>query len=371
MRDIENLLFITQEDLSGGSGANIATKEIIHALSKFAKITLISPTNSQDSNYNILSVPDKSRWGIFWHIIVQPIIIIKLIIGYRNYNPDAVVARYHITLLTPGIICLVLGKNYIILIRGRPFLGTSPLQYSLAVINIYINYITSSKMVVAYEQVQRDLCELPFVSSDKIVISPNGVDVEKFQPNNSDEVRFKYDIPESTFAIGLVANLQKWHMGKELIEAAEELIDDIELHVLIVGDGPQREPLVRMVQKKDLTENVTFTGYIDHSKVDEYMSACDVLFGVTPVGNPIKCYEYLACERPIITRANPEFEFVDNEKLGVTVEEPDTKGIVDAIQKLYNKEEHERQQMGKRGRQYVLQHHTWDELAKDIIGDYE
>jgi glycosyltransferase involved in cell wall biosynthesis len=84
---------------------------------------------------------------------------------------------------------------------------------------------------------------------------------------------------------------------------------------------------------------------------------------------PIKCFEYLACERPLIVRDIPELSFVAEEEVGVQVGEIDERAIADAVEYLYGLEEGERKAMGKRGREYVLKNHTWDRLVDMVLED--
>ena len=100
------------------------------------------------------------------------------------------------------------------------------------------------------------------------------------------------------------------------------------------------------------------------------MAACNVLYGVVHPempSNPIKCYEYLACERPIVTTANDAFTFVREHELGAVVSRLAPSDIADALAQLCAAGESRLAAMGERGREYVLQHHTWALVAEAIV----
>lgn len=49
-----------------------------------------------------------------------------------------------------------------------------------------------------------------------------------------------------------------------------------ESHYLIVGDGPYKEELLKIVDQLDLNANVTFAGPKPHCEIADYFALCDV-----------------------------------------------------------------------------------------------
>jgi glycosyltransferase involved in cell wall biosynthesis len=222
----------------------------------------------------------------------------------------------------------------------------------------------------AYSEVIDQVRNIRPSSKSSPVLFSNAVDPQKFTPQDRDEIRQHIPVSylESKFVVGFVGSLKNRHNVEELIRAVRKLPEHI--HLLIVGDGPQRSPLEDLVSDLDLNNRVTFTGFIPHAKVSSYISACDAMYGVTDPeipSNPIKNYEYLACARPIITDHTPEFEFVDRISAGISIENVSVDEIVAAIRELESMSLEERVKSGARGREYVLENHTWDALVELVI----
>jgi glycosyltransferase involved in cell wall biosynthesis len=51
-------------------------------------------------------------------------------------------------------------------------------------------------------------------------------------------------------------------------------------------------------------------------------------------------------------------------KCGVSVEAQNATSIAEGIQKIYDMNENERQELGKNGKDYILEHFTYDKLAQ-------
>jgi glycosyltransferase involved in cell wall biosynthesis len=104
--------------------------------------------------------------------------------------------------------------------------------------------------------------------------------------------------------------------------------------------------------------------------VSIFINACDILYGVVgsdSPSNPIKCYEYFAGERPLITSQAPELSFVSEYDLGYVLNSVTPENIAKAIRDFHCKGEDSRTVMGKRGRKYIVNNHTWEAVAENII----
>jgi glycosyltransferase involved in cell wall biosynthesis len=207
----------------------------------------------------------------------------------------------------------------------------------------------------------------PFPKSEPVLF-PNAVDPNEFEPVSAGRLRERLSIPDSKFVVGFVGSLKDRHRIEELVRAVAMLPEDV--HFLIVGNGPERDCLERLASKLEISHRVIFTGFVDHDTVPEYVSACDVAYGVKDPNNPsnpIKIYEYLACETPVITSQSPEFEFVSEQDAGVVIDAITPEEIATAIQELRARPNTERRQMGERGRTYVVENHTWDQLVEFVV----
>jgi glycosyltransferase involved in cell wall biosynthesis len=162
------------------------------------------------------------------------------------------------------------------------------------------------------------------------------------------------------------------HRVDTLVEAVASLPQSIEMALILIGDGPQRAELEALVSEAGIQDFTVFTGLVPHETVPQYITSCDILYGISDPekpSNPIKIYEYLACKRPVITTKMPELTFIEQEKMGITMEEVTVQSVHDALLELYETPLEERKAMGCRGREYVTRHHSWSTVVSELVGE--
>ncbi|APX98546.1 glycosyltransferase family 4 protein [Natronorubrum daqingense] len=370
---VQNVFFITTSDLSGTSGNNIATKEIAAAFARNDGIdlTLICPNpDSQlpsEVTEHVSEVAHftsgdgtpidrmKTQWSLFR--TVRPLL--------SKHNPDYIVSRQSATLVIPPLVAKRHRVPHVLLIRGRAY---TRLKFPRLLWTVFsLNVRMSSGIYCAYEKIEE---EVRSVRSDAPVqVFNNAVDPTLFEPISKGAARGMTDlgVPDENIVIGFVGSIRRRHRLKELFEAASRSEYSDRISLVIVGDGPQQEDLKQLADDLAL-EDVTFTGFVPHNEVSKYINACDVLYGVADPdrpSDPIKCYEYLACSRPVLA-SEFRFEFVDEVDAGLTVSEIDPDEIALCIDSFVSMDDSQREAMGERGRDYVLENHTWDQLPEKI-----
>jgi len=113
----------------------------------------------------------------------------------------------------------------------------------------------------------------------EINVVSNGINLEDFNINKVDEKLFKKEFKlEGKKVFLFVGRLMPEKNLKLLIEAAS-FIDwkkNKDLKIVIVGDGDERNKLIRKVKTLGLENNVVFTGKISHEMLKSAYKACDV-----------------------------------------------------------------------------------------------
>jgi glycosyltransferase involved in cell wall biosynthesis len=143
--------------------------------------------------------------------------------------------------------------NYIITAHWSDVLGHNP-KFSLLykiLKNPWKNIIKNSKNIISPSRFLKNSIEKYYWKSDKIVVIPNWIDKNKFQPLKKQ----KY--------ILTVARLQKWKAIQDLLEAVKD-IDLWEWKIKIVWEWPYEKELKRLVKKYDLEKKVNFLWWIDN-----------------------------------------------------------------------------------------------------------
>lgn len=394
-------IFLSHSDPSGKSGNNISTKEIISALGrneKVSKLAVICPKPNEKIPEEIKQylnskfyLPAKPKKSPIWHLKCQLKItnIIRKNKLYEKY--DVLLARKSLLMIVPGI----LGKFYLplyYLIRG---IGSESVKNNRLVWlhnktfgKLQDKFLAknSRKIFIAYKEVEKSLNKIASkkLLQNKIEYFPNAVNPELFKTGSKLEARkiinneHEYNYSKEDFIIGFAGSIKERHCLFELIEGfklalRKNKFSENNIKILLVGDGPYLESLKKLTHDYGLLDRINFPGFVPHNKVSLFINACDILYGVVHPkypSNPIKCYEYLSCERPIITTKKEEFNFVENLRCGFILDCIKPGDISEKIIEAYSKEQKTLDRMGIRGREYVINNHTWSSLIDKIYNDF-
>lgn len=140
------------------------------------------------------------------------------------------------------------------------------------------------------------------IPDNKFILLPNGVDSTLFAARQN-HLKDQLGLQDS-FVLGYVGVLREW-VDFEPVCGALQFFDDVKL--LIVGEEGRLEENKDLIKGYGLQNQVAFLGTIPHCQVPEYisvMNACLIPFTKDKISQsavPIKLFEYLACERPVIS----------------------------------------------------------------------
>ncbi|GJL65037.1 MAG: hypothetical protein NPIRA05_00080 [Nitrospirales bacterium] len=176
----------------------------------------------------------------------------------------------------------------------------------------------ASKIICISQPLKDELVERGF-PPQKIVVYPNCIDAEKFDPDRYSEqqrldLREKHSIADNAFVFGFIGTFGAWHGAEVLAEAFAKLVTedieratDLNYHMLLIGDGSLRS----LVEEKleDVPDTFyTLAGLVQQESAPLYLSICDAFCsphvnnqdGTKFFGSPTKLYEYMAMRKPII-----------------------------------------------------------------------
>jgi len=202
-----------------------------------------------------------------------------------------------------------------------------------------------------------------FVDGKKITVIPEGVDCREFfytpPPQN-------YDI----LALGIHAK----HEGFEyLIKAMRAVVrgyPQARLHLL--GDGPERPNLERLVKKFDLSDKVIFYGFVPRKQVYEFYRRCRLVCSPALIkSSGLVSRESMASGRPIIATNTIGYrEIIANGKTGFIVPIADSDALAEAIMKLLADYDLTCK-MGAEGRKIAEEKYDWRVIAKQYYQVYK
>lgn len=225
----------------------------------------------------------------------------------------------------------------------------------------------------AYEYIEKKYG----IGREKVVHIPHGIDIDKFDKNlhQSDEIldiRLN-DILDNYFCITYTGSLSKSEGLDTLVKSARYLRGHEDIRIVIVGNGKEKENLMRIIDKEDLN-NVFMFKRIQRDSVPLVLKKSRILFcglmerkafeyGISKN----KFYDYMASERPIIFASNVRGSLIDKAKAGLTIRPNDPKKLSDSILYLYENIDTIGKKYGKNGRMYAEKYHTTEKVARDFI----
>lgn len=143
--------------------------------------------------------------------------------------------------------------------------------------------------------------------------------------------------------------------------------------MVVLGEGHERESLRARVKQR-AQSNVLFLDSVPRGEVPAVLSACQV--GLKAYDNvslfeygvsPNKLMDYAASGLPSIMSAGTRGTFLESENCGLVTPAGDVLAFREAIRTMLALSPEERQQMGERGRQYVLKHCVPTKIAADYL----
>jgi sugar transferase (PEP-CTERM/EpsH1 system associated) len=212
----------------------------------------------------------------------------------------------------------------------------------------------------ATECTQREM-----IPSAKVLTILNGVDTERFSPAG-DQMNFKKRLgfSEDTLLIGIVARLAPVKDHATLFEACRILNESAyQFRLFVVGDGPLKDQLEAVAYSLGIDKQVIFTGMRDD--IPDLMRAMDIfVLSSLSEGISITLLEAMSCCLPIVaTEVGGNPEVVVDGLTGFLVPPQHPELLADKLRVLIT-DQQLRQQMGKVGRQRVVNHFSIKETAE-------
>ena len=163
----------------------------------------------------------------------------------------------------------------------------------------------ASVITVVSDHVKEDVVRRG-IEADKILVNPNGADVEEYAPPTQEErraSRFELGWDDTHCVIGFTGTFGGWHGVEVLAEAIPRICAQIpKARFLLIGDGALKHLVDEQVERHSLGDRVHSTGWVPHQDGARLLTACDVL--VSPhhrhmndspfFGSPTKLFEYMA-----------------------------------------------------------------------------
>jgi glycosyltransferase involved in cell wall biosynthesis len=266
--------------------------------------------------------------------------------------------------------------------ESRSFLKKSIKKYLLYNIVKWIeNYNLKKAFLITTvsKPLEEDLLKLG-IPEEKILVNPNGVDLKRFDPEieNSIEskgLKQKLGINDNELVVGFSGTFGPWHGIPQLTEAIDIILREKlnnHIHFLIIGEGILRNEMIKKLKKH---RNVTFTGTISYSEIQNYLAISDIL--VSPhchqvddrefFGSPTKLFEYMAMKKGIVASNLGQIGLILKDKqTAILVKPSDVRDLVRGI-KLISDSPELRKYLGENARKEIIKKYTWNKHVERIM----
>ena len=224
----------------------------------------------------------------------------------------------------------------------------------------------SKKIIAVSEGVKREILEYYDVPEDKIVVIPNGVDLDEFKPDKVKrrKIREMYGIADDEVVL-MFSGYEFRRKGLEyIIKALPQVKENVKL--LVVGkDNP--EPYKKLASKLGVLDRIIFAGFVPD--ISEFYAASDIfVFPTAYEAFSLATLEAVASGLPILaTKVNGTEELIKEGYNGFFVKRH-PENIAEKINILLDDEL--RRRMSKNARK-TAEEYSWSEVAKKTMEVYK
>jgi glycosyltransferase involved in cell wall biosynthesis len=200
--------------------------------------------------------------------------------------------------------------------------------------------------------------------AEKVSTIYNGVDCERFAPQDASAIRRELGIAADAPVVGILAALRPEKNHELFLAGAKEIRQAIPAaQFIVVGDGPKRPELEQLATDLGIADAVHFVG--SRSDVPALLAACDVVALTSHnEASPVSILEALACGVPVVaSNVGSVRETVVDGETGRLFPAGDLAAFVTATVDLL-KSPADRQRLGAEGRQRVEARWSLDAMVR-------
>ena len=170
-----------------------------------------------------------------------------------------------------------------------------------------MSFLLAERIIVANNEIKKLLANEYDIDENKFAVIPMGANTDLFRPMDMYECRERLDLDRDSNYVTFVGTLYPFQGLEYLIEAAVFILKKKkDIKFLIVGSGPEEETIKNLVKKRNLGDNFIFPGEKEYDMIPYYINSSNLCVSFVTrqrsetFSFPIKIYEYLSCERPVV-----------------------------------------------------------------------
>jgi len=225
--------------------------------------------------------------------------------------------------------------------------------------------IKSSDAITANTPTTAD--EVKSIQETKVNVIPYSVGL-KSEASREDAAAIETD---SSNPILFVGRLVERKGVDYLLQALRLVRERHDAKAVIVGDGADKDKLVRLARDLEIDQAVTFAGFVDEGLLVRYFKECSMF--VLPAvfdkkgdteGQGVVILEAMSFKKPVVaSRVGGIRDIVVDGETGILVGEKDSQGLSAAISTLLENKDVARE-MGLRGYELYRRTYSWDSITE-------
>jgi glycosyltransferase involved in cell wall biosynthesis len=217
----------------------------------------------------------------------------------------------------------------------------------------------TARIVTTGEALREQLIVENGYRGDRIESVPTGMDAARFSPGDRAAARARLGLPAQAMIAGIVATVRSWKNHLQLVEAVAGIPA---LHLVVVGEGPMREPVEAHAQRLGIRERTRFAG--NQQDVLPWLHALDlfVLPSYANEGVPQALVQAMMTGLPsVTTHVGSIAEIALHEKTALVVPTKDVEALRAAIARLAA-DPALRARLGTAAREHVREAYSYERM---------
>jgi glycosyltransferase involved in cell wall biosynthesis len=240
--------------------------------------------------------------------------------------------------------------------------------------------LDAAARIFVVSEVERKNLEARGVAGNKIIVNPNGVDVERFRPGAGGvDAQRELGLKDDEVVAGFVGTFGPWHGVEKLAEAIKSIPASVPVRFLLIGSGSLHAEVEKRLETERHAGRVIFTGSVGHDRIPALLDACDILVaphvpladGSEFFGSPTKIFEYMAMGKAIVaSRLGQIGDVLADEETALLVEPGNVDELKAAIVRFVE-DKRLREALGKKAREVAEREHTWTHNARRVLNEFK
>lgn len=257
------------------------------------------------------------------------------------------------------------GAQRIVVHDHTPGQRTRPSVLKRLLKKIDANTFGADAYIACSEQVLERLVNVGCLPRTRCHLARNGIDISQF-PQLNPTIRTELALSPDTVLIVSCSRLHPYKRVHDIVDAAA-LLDDMNVHFIHIGDGPEYGPLQERIHAHGLRQRFTLLGR--RSDVAQVLSGCDIAVHASSgeVGLCLAILEFMASGLALAITDEPSVSsLIEPGVTGLTFAHSNVGSLADSLRTL-STDGNLRRQLGQAARTAVeSRYHIQNTIASVV-----